>query len=192
MSWAPPGVGPGVRTHEQGLSEPSALLPGLGFDPEISVLGKRIGARVYHTKKFVFGGLCIHCLPPPPFWGPRDGRGYACPRHCFAVADLGRCCGPRAVVGHRHAAEFIDAREKAPAAATSHMFYNNKEAAIHGGLGIGIPGELQGLEMAFRRHGSGAVPWKDLVMPAAGVPMSRTGAPRRCTCASMVLGASAR
>jgi gamma-glutamyltranspeptidase len=47
--------------------------------------------------------------------------------------------------------------------------YQNKsiEASRTGGLSVAVPGELAGLEYAWRMHGSGKVSWKDLVMPSA-------------------------
>lgn len=36
-----------------------------------------------------------------------------------------------------------------------------------GGLAVGVPGELRGLHLAKMNHGSSAVSWKELVMPAA-------------------------
>mmetsp|Transcript_137651 Transcript_137651/g.239320 ORF Transcript_137651/g.239320 Transcript_137651/m.239320 type:complete len:654 (-) Transcript_137651:1362-3323(-) len=62
-------------------------------------------------------------------------------------------------------AEFIDAREVAPAAATPDMFVNKPGSSTEGGLAIAVPGELQGLHMAHRRGGKLA--WSSLVMPVA-------------------------
>eukprot|EP01040_Poterioochromonas_malhamensis_P024772 gene24772-30732_t len=62
---------------------------------------------------------------------------------------------------------FIDAREVAPAASTSHMFETQPMAAQDGGLAIAVLGEVKGLYLAYERYGSHKVPWKTLVAPAA-------------------------
>lgn len=59
----------------------------------------------------------------------------------------------------------IDFRETAPAAANSTMFEKNTNSSIFGGLGVGVPSELRGLEEAHKRWGK--LPWKELVMPGA-------------------------
>ncbi|KAK9819607.1 hypothetical protein WJX72_000222 [[Myrmecia] bisecta] len=69
--------------------------------------------------------------------------------------------------------EVIDAREVAPAAATERMFAGQPDAALTGGLAIGVPLELAGLSLAHQRHGS--LPWADLVAPAA--TLARDGFP---------------
>jgi gamma-glutamyltranspeptidase/glutathione hydrolase/leukotriene-C4 hydrolase len=63
--------------------------------------------------------------------------------------------------------EFIDCRETAPGAATPRMFVNDPIAAQDGGLAIAVPGEIQGLYLAYQRHGSGKISWKNLILPAA-------------------------
>lgn len=45
------------------------------------------------------------------------------------------------------------------------MFSDDPATSLFGGLAIGVPGELRGLEEAHRRWGT--LPWKSLVMPAA-------------------------
>lgn len=62
---------------------------------------------------------------------------------------------------------FIDSREVAPKAAYANMFTNNSLAAQNGGLSIAVLGEVKGLYLAFEKHGSGHLTWKDLVTPAA-------------------------
>ncbi|EIE75749.1 hypothetical protein RO3G_00453 [Rhizopus delemar RA 99-880] len=47
--------------------------------------------------------------------------------------------------------EFIDFRETAPAAATKDMFVQDPVLAQIGGLSVGIPGEIRGLELAHKR-----------------------------------------
>lgn len=63
----------------------------------------------------------------------------------------------------------IDAREVAPAAAVVDMFVGadgkvDKNLSRKGGLAVGVPGLVQGLEAAHRRFGSLA--WHDVVAPA--------------------------
>lgn len=58
----------------------------------------------------------------------------------------------------------IDFREVAPALANATMYRNNPNASRFGGLAIGVPGELRGLEEAYRRWGT--LPWSHLVQPS--------------------------
>ncbi|KAH9847137.1 gamma-glutamyltranspeptidase [Lenzites betulinus] len=58
----------------------------------------------------------------------------------------------------------VDFRETAPALSNKTMYINDPLAARWGGLAVGIPGELRGLEEAHRRWGK--LPWKTLVQPA--------------------------
>lgn len=58
----------------------------------------------------------------------------------------------------------IDFRETAPAAAFPTMFKDDPMAARWGGLAVGVPGELKGLEEAHRRWGR--LPWHKLVEPS--------------------------
>ncbi|TFK89119.1 gamma-glutamyltranspeptidase [Polyporus arcularius HHB13444] len=59
----------------------------------------------------------------------------------------------------------IDFRETAPALSNKTMYLGNPDLSRWGGLAVGVPGELRGLEEAHRRWGT--LPWKDLVKPAA-------------------------
>ncbi|KAK3304387.1 gamma-glutamyltranspeptidase [Chaetomium strumarium] len=63
--------------------------------------------------------------------------------------------------------EAIDYRETAPAAAFRDMYEHNPNASVFGGLAVGVPGELRGLEYLHRKYG--ILPWKTLVMPAVRV-----------------------
>ncbi|OBZ68184.1 Gamma-glutamyltranspeptidase 1 [Grifola frondosa] len=58
----------------------------------------------------------------------------------------------------------IDFREVAPALSNTTMYVNDPEASRWGGLAVGVPGELRGLEEAHRRWGT--LPWNKLVQPA--------------------------
>lgn len=59
----------------------------------------------------------------------------------------------------------IDCREVAPGAATTTMFESNPQASVVGGLAVGVPGELRGLELAHAMHGR--LPWNQLVEPVS-------------------------
>ena len=69
----------------------------------------------------------------------------------------------------------IDFRETAPAKSTEGMYEGNPNASRYGGLAVGVPGEVRGLQVAHERWGS--VPWKRLVQPsvelAAGWPVGK-------------------
>lgn len=58
----------------------------------------------------------------------------------------------------------IDFRETAPAGAYPTMYEGRPNAARWGGLAVGVPGELKGLEEAHRRWGR--LPWHKLVEPS--------------------------
>lgn len=49
--------------------------------------------------------------------------------------------------------EVIDYRETAPRYATEDMYKNNPNGSTLGGLAVGIPGELRGLEYLHRKYG---------------------------------------
>ncbi|GMS93437.1 hypothetical protein PENTCL1PPCAC_15612 [Pristionchus entomophagus] len=71
----------------------------------------------------------------------------------------------------------IDAREVAPKLANQTMFVNNSDASVRGFLAIGVPSELAGYWEVYRRFGSGAVKWSQLVKPTIdiledGLPVS--------------------
>lgn len=68
----------------------------------------------------------------------------------------------------------IDFRETAPSGSTPHMFsprpddptFDSARASRIGGLAVGVPGELRGLEAAYKACGGG-LPWARLVQPSA-------------------------
>ena len=68
----------------------------------------------------------------------------------------------------------IDYRETAPAATTKDVFLDaNGEAdpfkSRFSGLAIGVPGTVAGLELAWRKYGSGKFTFAELVAPAAAL-----------------------
>ncbi len=72
----------------------------------------------------------------------------------------------------------IDYRETAPAATTKDVFLDaNGQAdpfkSRYSGLAIGVPGTVAGLELAWRKYGSGKFSFADLVAPA--VALARQG-----------------
>jgi gamma-glutamyltranspeptidase/glutathione hydrolase len=72
----------------------------------------------------------------------------------------------------------IDYREAAPAATTKDVFLDaNGEAdpfkSRYSGLAIGVPGTVAGLELAWRKYGSGKFSFADLIAPA--IALAREG-----------------
>jgi gamma-glutamyltranspeptidase / glutathione hydrolase len=68
----------------------------------------------------------------------------------------------------------IDYRETAPAGTTKDVFLDpNGEAnpfkSRYSGLGIGVPGTVAGLELAWRKYGSGKFSFAELVAPAVAL-----------------------
>jgi gamma-glutamyltranspeptidase/glutathione hydrolase/leukotriene-C4 hydrolase len=56
------------------------------------------------------------------------------------------------VIKTRNEAVSLDFREKAPKAAYTDMFKNKPKASEIGGLSVGVPGELKGLEDAHKKY----------------------------------------
>lgn len=83
----------------------------------------------------------------------------------------------------------VDFRETAPALANKTMYSKDPANARFGGLSIGIPGEVRGLEEAHKRWGS--LTWERLVQPsielAAGWKVGRELAKRINVCLSFFL-----
>lgn len=63
--------------------------------------------------------------------------------------------------------EVIDYRETAPAAATKEMFAEKVNRYSH--AVVGVPGTVRGMELAYQKHGSKKLTWKQLVDPAVGL-----------------------
>ncbi|WYZ37330.1 hypothetical protein EsH8_II_000836 [Colletotrichum jinshuiense] len=61
--------------------------------------------------------------------------------------------------------ESVDFREAAPAAAFQDMYKGNIQGSVYGGLAVGVPSEIRGLEYIHKKYGS--LPWKTVVTPAA-------------------------
>ena len=61
----------------------------------------------------------------------------------------------------------IDAREPAPGGASQGMYGDSPTASLEGGLAVAVPMEIWGLYSLHQKHGSGAIPWAELVKPAA-------------------------
>ncbi|KAL1599561.1 hypothetical protein SLS60_007364 [Paraconiothyrium brasiliense] len=60
--------------------------------------------------------------------------------------------------------EAIDFRETAPAAATEDMYHGNLNGSVFGGMAVGVPGELRGLEYLHTRYGK--LGWDEVMQPA--------------------------
>lgn len=69
-------------------------------------------------------------------------------------------------------ADFLDARETAPLAATQDMFDGNAHLAMYGGLAVAVPGELMGYWEAHKKYGR--LQWFELFQPA--IKLCETGA----------------
>ncbi|KAF4466050.1 gamma-glutamyltransferase [Fusarium albosuccineum] len=63
--------------------------------------------------------------------------------------------------------EAIDFRESAPAAAHENMYQGNVNGSIYGGLSVGVPGEVRGLEYVHTKYGK--LPWKTVMQGAIKV-----------------------
>ncbi|XCP53975.1 gamma-glutamyltransferase [Methylocystis echinoides] len=68
----------------------------------------------------------------------------------------------------------VDYRETAPALTTKDMFLNEKRQpdrmkSLFSGLSIGVPGTVAGLELAWRKYGSGRFTFAELIAPAAAL-----------------------
>lgn len=71
---------------------------------------------------------------------------------------------PPATPGSTSQVFTLDFRETAPALSNKTMYNNDTLASRFGGLSVGVPTELRGLEEAHRRWGSAS--WKRIVQPS--------------------------
>lgn len=72
---------------------------------------------------------------------------------------------------HKAQVTSIDFRETAPAAANETMYKDTgRNGSQIGGLAVGVPGELRGLEAAHKLGGS--LPWNELVEPVAQIGLN--------------------
>lgn len=69
--------------------------------------------------------------------------------------------------------KFLNFREMAPRNAHKHMFDDDPMKAQIGGLAAAIPGELAGLEEAYKMYGSGVFSWRELFDPV--IKLNREG-----------------
>lgn len=65
---------------------------------------------------------------------------------------------------HKRSAEMIDFRETAPRRAGVDLFKGDPMNGILGGLAVAVPGELRGLEAAWKKYGK--LSWEELFKPA--------------------------
>lgn len=68
---------------------------------------------------------------------------------------------------HKRSAEVIDFRETAPEKSGVDLFKGDPMNGIRGGLAVAVPGELRGLEAAWKKYGK--LPWKELFKPAINI-----------------------
>ncbi|XP_051126687.1 glutathione hydrolase 1-like [Andrographis paniculata] len=77
---------------------------------------------------------------------------------------------------HRNTTEAYDMRETAPLRASKNMYAGNRTLKASGALSAAVPGEVIGLELAWKKYGR--MPWARLVRPSVkiaqdGFPVSR-------------------
>ena len=63
----------------------------------------------------------------------------------------------------------IDFKDQAPSRATrdNPALFDGGRSKNHGPASVNIPGPVAGMDLAFRKYGSGRITWADLVLPAA-------------------------
>lgn len=71
---------------------------------------------------------------------------------------------PPAKSGETSKVYVVNFRETAPALSNRTMFDKDPKLARWGGLSVGVPGEVRGLEEAHRRWGK--LPWNELIQPS--------------------------
>jgi gamma-glutamyltranspeptidase len=63
----------------------------------------------------------------------------------------------------------IDFKDQAPMRATrdNPALFDKGRSKTHGPAAVNIPGPVAGMDLAYRKYGSGRIEWKDLVLPAS-------------------------
>ncbi|KAK4704934.1 hypothetical protein P7C70_g1271, partial [Phenoliferia sp. Uapishka_3] len=154
---------------QPGLRNPNYLVSGQygGVATEVGVCSD-IGVDVLReggtaTDAAIASALCIGVTNS--FSAGIGGGGFMIIRPSTSHKNLNpRCTKPFS----------IDFRETAPSAADAYMYaprkddptFDSARASKVGGLSIGVPGELRGLEAAYKMCGGG-LPWARLVQPSA-------------------------
>ncbi|TKY87783.1 hypothetical protein EX895_003364 [Sporisorium graminicola] len=164
-----PADGPG-STDPRGRRHPAVLAYGrrAGVATENEVCSK-VGLDVLLEKgtavdAAIASTLCVGVLNM--FSSGIGGGGF------MVVRDPTPCFDKR---GQQHDCvehTTIDFRETAPAAANKTMYVGRVPKAQLGGLAVGVPGELRGLQEAHKRYGKLA--WKRLVQPSIELAKSAT------------------
>ncbi|GAC72412.1 gamma-glutamyltransferase [Moesziomyces antarcticus T-34] len=157
----PPGTDPRGRRHpavlatgsKAGVATENQLCSQIGLDVLLEH-GTAVDAAVAST-------LCVGVLNM--FSSGIGGGGFMIVRDPTKCYDrgAGADCAEHVT---------IDFRETAPAAANKTMYVGRVPRAQFGGLAVGVPGELRGLEEAHRRWGR--LPWKRLVQPSVELARS--------------------
>lgn len=161
---SPPGTDPRGRRHpailatgrKAGVATENEVCSRIGMDMLLEK-GTAVDAAVAST-------LCVGVLNM--FSSGIGGGGFMIvrdPTPCFGKKGKTHDCVERTT---------IDFRETAPAAANKTMYMGRVPRAQFGGLAIGVPGELRGLQEAHKRYGR--LPWKRLVQPSIELAKSAT------------------
>lgn len=162
-----PGPKPGLRNPNYLVSSlHGAVASEVGICSEIGTQVLREGGTA--TDAGIAAVLCIGVTNM--FSSGIGGGGFLVIRPSTTHANLNsQCTGPIS----------IDFRETAPAASYARMFtarphepdFDPKRASRVGGLSVGVPGEIRGLEAAYKTCGGG-VPWARLFQPSADLARS--------------------
>ncbi|GAA97095.1 uncharacterized protein L969DRAFT_53991 [Mixia osmundae IAM 14324] len=154
-------VFPQLPKPQPGLRNPAYLVRGRhGAVAAESGICSDVGVDVLKengtaTDAAIAATLCIGVVDM--FSSGIGGGGFLVirPPDCIAALDRSACPVPIS----------IDFRETAPEAAHPRMFADNALASKFGGLAIGTPGELRGLQAAYQAYGGG-VSWRRLFEPS--------------------------
>lgn len=160
----PPGTDPRGRRHPAVLA--TGRKAGVATENEIC---SRIGMDILLAKgtavdAAVASTFCVGVLNM--FSSGIGGGGF------MIVRDPSACSAKGAKQPDCIEHTTIDFRETAPAAANKTMYVGRVPKAQFGGLAVGVPGELRGLQEAHKRYGRLA--WKRLVQPSVELAKSAT------------------